>query len=199
MPPRASLLSNLVRSPGAAPSALDRRRGFTLLEIVIAVTILASFLLPMLLILSRSKVRTIKITQQRELRDLAQRRLFDRIYYDEEESGDFAAEGRPEWLWTIPAPELVGSGEQVLLEYRIEIRTPQKIEGTTEDGESTASSTSTAASRLRSRELIRDDGEYSVYEMVVWTFPDEQWYYEQEELYLQGQYSPLHGDPNLMR
>ena len=74
--------------------------GFTLLELVIAVTILGAYLLPLMLIVTKSKVRAIKFTQQRELRDLAQRKLFDRIhYYVEDDSGTFELEGRPEWTW----------------------------------------------------------------------------------------------------
>ena len=150
-----------------------RRGGFTLLEIVVAVTILATFLLPMMLIITKAKVRAIRYTQQREVRDLAQRKLFDRMhYYEEKDSGDFSLEGRPEWTWQIDPPELVGSGEQVLLEYRIRVYLPQSLE---EDGGAS--------------------GEGSTYEMSIWSFPDERWYEEQDALYAQGQYSQLYGDP----
>ena len=153
-----------------------RRTGFTLLEIVIAVTILAAFLLPLMLIVSRSKARAIRFTQERQLRDLAQRKLFDVIhYYEERTAGDFAEELRPDWAWRVDAPEMVGQGEQPLLEYRIYVSIPQKLEGLS-GGE---------------------EGEGSTYELNVWTFPDERWYEEQELLYQQGQYSPLYGDPRL--
>ena len=154
--------------------------GFTLLELIIAVTILASFVLPMLLILSKSKVRTIKMTQERQLRDLAQRTLFDRIhYYIEENEGVF--DERPEWTWEIPLPEVVNQGnqgQQILLEYRILVYTPQQI------GQAGATA------------IADEEAEESVYEMSVWTFPDEEWYAEQDELYARGQYSILHGNPN---
>ena len=53
--------------PSRPARAGRRARGFTLLELVIAVTILAAFLLPLMLIVSRSKVRAVKFTQAREL------------------------------------------------------------------------------------------------------------------------------------
>ena len=88
--------------------ALPRARGFTLLELVVAVTILATFLLPMMLIVTRSKVSAIKYTMQREVRDLAQRKLFDRIhYYEERDRGDYSTEGHPSWTWEVGLPEIV--------------------------------------------------------------------------------------------
>ena len=152
-------------------------RGFTLLELIIAVTLLAGFLLPLMLIVSKSKIRAIKYTHERELRDLAQRKLFDRIhYYEDRDQGDFAAEGHPSWTWEIPLPEMVGQGEQPLLEYTIHVHVPQQIEGQSSSSES---------------------GEGSTYELELWTFPDERWYEEQQYLYDQGQYSPLFGDPRM--
>lgn len=154
------------------------RRGFTLLELIIAVTLLVTFLLPMILIVTNSKVRAIRYTQQREVRDLAQRKLFDRMhYYEERDSGDFSAEGRSSWAWVISPPEMVGNSEQVLLQYKITVTVPQQL------GDSAA-----AAS---------DGGEGSQFEMTVWAFPDERWYVEQEDLYARGLYSPLYGDPSL--
>jgi len=128
-----------------------------------------------MLIVTKSKVRAIKFTQQRELRDLAQRKLFDRIhYYIEDDSGTFELEGRPEWTWTVPQAQMVGQGEQPLLEYMITVEVPQKIEGVTSTDE---------------------DG--SVYELRLWSFPDERWYEEQEMLAERGLYTPLYGDPAL--
>jgi prepilin-type N-terminal cleavage/methylation domain-containing protein len=159
-------------------------RGFTLLELVVAVTILATFLLPMMLIVTRSKVRAIKYTQQREVRDLAQRKLFDRIhYYEEKDRGDFSVEGHPSWTWEVSLPEIVSGGmtsseggeEQVLLQYTIRVSVPQNLE---------ESSSSTSG-------LGSGSQEGSTYEMSLWTFPDERWYEEQEYLMERGQYSPL--------
>jgi len=152
-------------------------RGFTLLELILAITLLVSFLLPMMLIITNSKVRAIKYTQRREVRDLAQRKLFDRIhFYEEKDSGDFTAEGHPSWTWMISPPEMVGNSEQVLLQHKITVSVPQQIEGGS--GGSTSS-------------------EGSSFEMTVWSFPDTRWYDEQAALYEQGQYSPLYGDPKL--
>jgi type II secretory pathway pseudopilin PulG len=168
MPRRPALISS--------PGLFRRGGGFTLLELIVAVTLLAGFLLPMMLIVSRAKVRAIKYTQRREVRDLAQRKLFDRIhYYEELDSGDFSAEGHPEWTWEILPPQMVGSGEQVLLEYKITVAVPQKLD-------------ETAAGS-------GGEQEGSTYEMSVWAFPDTRWYEEQDALYESGQYSPLYGDP----
>lgn len=161
----------------ARPVPLQRWSGFTLLELIVSVTLLVSFLLPMMLIVSQAKVRAIRYTQKREVRDLAQRKLFDRIhYYEERDSGDFSLEGHRDWTWEIGPPQMVGNGEQVLLEYTIRVRLPQKLEG--------ASSGGAAGS---------DEG--STYELSVWTFPDSRWYEEQAALYESGQYSPLYGSP----
>ena len=195
---------------------LTRRRGFTLLEMVIAVTILASFVLPMLLILARSKVRTIRTQQHRQLRDLAQRKLFDRIhYYEENDAGDFTEEGRPEWTWEVLPPEMVGNGDQVLLQYTVMVHTPQKIEeggggggdpGGAMDllggaGGRRGSSSFRGTGSFRGTSSFRGtggafDGEGSTFELSVWTFPDDQWYLEQEELANRGLASELYGDPN---
>ena len=152
-------------------------RGFTLLELILAVTLLATYLLPMMLIITRAKTRAIVYTLQREVRDLAQRKLFDRMhYYETNDSGDFSAEGHPSWTWRVSPPEMVGQGEQVLLQYTIDVELPQKLEG--------ASSGET-------------EGVGSTYQMSVWAFPDSRWYEEQQALYDQGMYSPLYGDPAL--
>lgn len=153
-------------------------RGFTLLELIIAVTILATFVLPMILIMTRAKVRAIQYTIQREVRDLAHRKLFDRIhYYEERDSGDFADEGRSEWTWVVHPPEMIGNSTQALLEYRITITLPQKLDGDSAGGTA--------------------EGEDSTFEMSVWSFPDTRWYEEQAALYEQGFYSPLYGDPRM--
>ena len=158
-------------------SVTSRSRAFTLLELIIAVTLLAVFLLPMMLIITKAKVRAIQYTQQRQVRDLAQRKLFDVIhYYDESRSGDFSLDGHPQWLWQVDPPELMGQNEPVLLQYTIHVQVPQKIQGSKTGGE---------------------EGEGSTYSMSLWTFPDIRWYEEQDLLFEQGQYSPLYGDPRL--
>ncbi len=156
-----------------AAQAVRSSAGFTLLELIVAITILASFILPLLDILSKAKIRTTIATQERQLRDFAHRKLFDRMhFYEEEDSGDFAAEGRAEWTWEILPLQLVGQGEQALLEYTIEVYTPQKLGG-------------------RSEEHASEEG--SVYRFSAWTFPDPQWYDEQEQLNAMGYDSLLYG------
>ena len=158
-----------------SPSRIRRHTrtgGFTLLELILAVTILASFILPMLLVLSKAKVRTTIMTQKRQLHDLAHRKLLDHVhYYEENNEGDFTAEGRAEWTWEVLEPEMVGGGDQPLLQYTIRVYTPQKLG---DDAESAG-----------------EDG--SVYELTVWNFPDRQWYEDQAILYEQGQESLLYG------
>ena len=153
--------------PGSSPW------GFTLLELIISVTLLVTFLLPMTLLVTRSKARTIRYTQNRQVRDLAQRKLFDRIhFYEERDSGDFSEEGHANWTWIVHPPEMVGSGEQVLLAYRIEVSVPQQL-----------------------KENASSSEEGSTFQMIVWSFPDMRWYEEQDALYEQGMYTPLYGDP----
>jgi prepilin-type N-terminal cleavage/methylation domain-containing protein len=166
-----------VRSSSRFPRHGRRQRGFTLLELILAVTLLATYLLPMILIISQAKARAIKYTLQREVRDFAQRKLFDRIhYYETNDAGDFSAEGHPSWTWRVSPPEMVGQGEQVLLQYTIDVELPQKLDG--------ASPGDT-------------EGAGSVYQTSLWAFPDARWYEEQQALYDQGLYSPFYGDPAL--
>jgi len=165
--------------PAIHPMKTRSSGGFTLLEIVIAVTMLAVFLLPMMLIVSQSKIRAIRYTQQREVRDLAQRKLFDRIhYYDLADQGDFSLEGHSEWRWQIDPPEMVGASEQALLEYTIKVTVPQRLEG---DPSAKAG----------------EPGEGSTYQMSLWTFPNALWYEEQALIYDSGGYSPIYGSKTM--
>jgi len=180
----------------SGPRRHTASRGFTLLELVIAVTLLVSYLLPMMLIISRCKVRAIKYTQQREVRDLAQRQLFNRVHYSEMEGktyeqmdqGDFAADGRPTWTWKIDPPQMIGSGEQILLEYTIQVTLPQNL------GNQSTGSTEGLTEGL-TEGFTAGSAEGSTYQMSVWVFPDEGWYEEQDYLFEHGLYSPLYGDP----
>lgn len=145
----------------------------------------------MMLIISRCKIRAIKYTQQRELRDLAQRKLFDRIHYLEpNDSGDFTDDGHPTWTWNVSPPEMVGNGETVILQYAIEVHTPQRIL-------SQAGPPDDSGLALDGGSSSSDSGqEGDTYTLSVWTLPDDRWYEEQQVLYDQGYYSPLYGDPN---
>ncbi len=165
--------------PVATTTGATRRRaakgGFTLLELIVAVTILASFVLPILEVLAQSRGRAIRYTQLRQVRDLAQQKLHDRIHFIvEEDEGTFEEEGRPKWNWIVHPPELRSQGEQVLLEYTISVEVPFKLPGGAES-----------------------EFGGSTYEYTAWTFPSELWYEEQDLLYDAGQPSLLWGDPAL--
>ncbi len=183
-----------------------RSGGFTLLEIIIAVTMLAAFLLPMMLIVSESKIRAIRYTQQREVRDLAQRKLFDRVhYYEEADRGTFEIEGHPDWFWEIDPPEMIGSSEQVLLEYTIKVTIPQRLEGASagSGGGTGGMGSGTSGTGGSSRGSGIDRGgsssseEGSTYQMNLWAFPDTRWYDDQQLIYDRGGYSPLYGSQNM--
>jgi prepilin-type N-terminal cleavage/methylation domain-containing protein len=167
-----------------------RARGFTLLELVIAVTLLAAFILPILYIITEAKVRAIKYTQARQVHELAQRKLYDRIhYYEVEDAGTFEREGRPSWTWEIlpPATRSGGMGQQsvqVLIEYTIRVTVPFSLDA----GGASAAGGLLAASSPRGG---------STYEYTLWSFPDERWYEEQQYLFESGRMSALYGDPAL--
>ncbi|HVR74972.1 MAG TPA: prepilin-type N-terminal cleavage/methylation domain-containing protein [Planctomycetota bacterium] len=184
--PEAGILTS-PRGPGERAAG-----GFTLLELIIAVTMLAVFLLPMMLIVAKAKNRAIQYTIEREVRDLAQRKLFDRIhYYEVADRGDFSQEGRTAWTWEILPPEPVGGGEQVLLQYTIEVSLPQKINA----GSGAGAGAGLAASSAHGQGEGVGEGEGSIYQMSLWTFPDARWYEEQAILYESGQPSQLYGSP----
>ena len=123
---RPSGAGRALRSRGRAERA---RGGFTLLELVIAVTMLATFILPMLYLISESRVRAMRYTIRRQVHGLAQAKLHDRIhYYEVEDSGTFEEEGHPSWVWEIPPPELRTQSEQVILTYTIRVEVPQQLE-----------------------------------------------------------------------
>ena len=161
-------------------------RGFTLIELVLAVTLLAAFVLPILYLLTEAKARTYRFTQERKIRDLAHSKLFDRIhYYETNDSGTFEDQGRTEqesvkygqWTWEVPPPQVRGQSEQVLLEYTIHVRVPHRL------------------GAKKSDDPLLGDMDTSTYEYSVWTFPDERWFEEQQYLYETGQASLLYGDP----
>ncbi len=150
--------------------------GFTLLELIVAFVILALFVLPMLEIVAAARVRATRYTHDRMVRDLAQRKLFERVYSIELlNAGTFEAEGHPEWTWEISEPELapgsssssMESSDSVLLQYTIRVTTPQMAAGS--GGGSQGSG-----------------GSGNAFEMSTWAFPSQEWKEEQEYLRAQG-------------
>ena len=171
-----------------------RSGGFTLLELVISVTLLATFILPMLHLISEARVRAVRYTTERQVRELAQQKLHDRIhYYEVEDAGTFEADGRPLWRWEMDPPEMRSQGEQVILAYTIRVSIPQKLEGSAGGGGAGAGTQAAGAGQL---DWYGPGGEGSTYQYTLWTLPDERWYEEQQYLYEQGYYSPLDGYPD---
>jgi prepilin-type N-terminal cleavage/methylation domain-containing protein len=152
-----------------------RAKGFTLLELIVAFTILSLFVLPMLEIISAAQIRAVNYTRERVVRDLAQRKLFERMYFIEPENeGNFELEGYKDWTWQVVfPPEIVnqGAGDQFLLQYTIRVTTPHSQAGGGASGG-------------------LDLGEVKpAFEMSAWTFPSQQWLDE----YSAGYYDDLYG------
>jgi hypothetical protein len=192
-------------------STREPSAGFTLLELIIAFSLLALFILPTLELVHQARVRTHHYTLKREVQDLAQRKLFDRIYMYSEEtvlsgamsemSGSFTEEGHADWEWEIPYPQLINQGEQVLLEYTIRVYAPQLSQGSGSGGSSGSSGEESSmisdffgsligqgggASRSLGSFYADPSGRQPSYELTTWTFPSESWYDEQQALAEQG-------------
>ena len=169
-----------------------RRAGFTLLELVVAFTILAMFVLPILEIIAASRMRAVKYTRERAVRDLAQRKLFDRIYYVEQaDTGTFEVEGHPDWTWEVMPPNVVSQGEQVLLEYTIRVTTSQSLAASESGSFSEASSGSGSSGSSSGGGSLGSAG--GAFEMSAWTFPSQAWLDEQQDLQAKGYDSVLNG------
>ena len=154
--------------------------GFTLLELIIAVTLLAVFVLPMFEILTASRVRAIRYTQARQIKSLAQQKLHDRInFVIEEDEGTCEDEGHKDWNWIIDPPQPRSQGEQVVLEYTINVEVPIQIEG--------AANGSGGSDQF---------GNGSSYQYTTWTLPNPRWIKDQQYLRDTGMESLLYGNPD---
>ena len=167
----------------------NTRAGFTLLELVIAIAMLAAFIIPMLKTLGESCQRSVNYTRQRQIKSYAQNKLYDHINFVEdkngnyvetdgafEEDGEAVFPGSREWTWVIDPPQLKSPGEQLLLEYRITVTVPFDLDG---QGDSSG----------------EDGRKESSVSYTIWTFPSEAWMEEQEMLFDDGEPTPLYGDP----
>ncbi|MBI4586206.1 MAG: prepilin-type N-terminal cleavage/methylation domain-containing protein [Planctomycetes bacterium] len=189
--------------------------GFTLLELVVAFAILALFVLPVLEIVHQSRLRAGRTALKREVQDLAQKKLYERIYTYSQETidaaalrtgiqpmeGNFAEEGRPNWEWNIPYPEIVSQGEQVLLQYTIQVFAPEieanQIGGGSGAGGGILDGLLGAFGLGGSTGLpssLNSSGRPASYEMTTWIFPSESWYLEQEQLLNLGINTGYYGD-----
>ena len=170
----------------------NTRAGFTLLELVIALAMLATFIVPMLNTLGESRARSSNYTRQRQIKGYAQNKLHDHINFVQipPESGHFVGTegtfekkdgksvfpGSKDWTWVIDPPQLKSQGEQVLLEYRITVTVPFDL-----DGQSGSSD--------------EDGRKESSVSYTVWTFPSEAWLDDQNRLFDDGEPTLLYGDP----
>ncbi len=167
-------------------STRNTRAGFTLLELVIAIAMLAAFIMPMLNTLGESRRRSVNYTRQRQIKSYAQNKLHDHINFVEdkngnlveadgtfEEDGESVFTGAKEWPWVIYPPQLKSQGEQILLEYRITVTVPDGQGGS--DGE--------------------DGRKESSVSYTVWTFPSELWLEDQQLRSDDGEPTLLYGDP----
>ena len=166
------------------------REGFTLLELIIAITMLAVFIVPMLRTLGESRERSVNYTHQRQIKSYAQNKLHDHINFVQDENGNLVesegafvdADGEPvfpgsrEWTWVIDPPQLKSQGEQILLEYRITVTVPFNLDGQGGSG----------------GEDGRNESDVSY---TVWTFPSDAWLEDQERLFDLGEPTLLYGDP----
>ncbi|MEE3053113.1 MAG: hypothetical protein VYB34_05215 [Planctomycetota bacterium] len=167
--------------PDPAPKA---EPGFTLLELIISVTLLTLFVVPIGQALNDARIRSIRYTQARQVKSLAQQKLHDRINVRPEEGelelpegeGDFEEEGHPSWSWIVDPPQPRSQGEQVVLEYTITVEVPFQLENGNSDS------------------ALSTEG--SSYQYTTWTFPNEAWYETQEYLFDNGMESLLYGNPD---
>ena len=171
-------------------STRNTRAGFTLLELVIAIAMLAAFIMPMLNTLGESRRRSVNYTRQRQIKSYAQNKLHDHINFVEDKNGNlveadgtFEEDGEPvfpgsrEWTWVIDPPQLKSQGEQILLEYRITVTVPFDLDGQggSEEGPY--------------------GGKESSVSYTVWTFPSELWLEDQQLRSDDGEPTLLYGDP----
>ena len=167
----------------------NTRAGFTLLELVIAIAMLAAFIIPMLNTLGESSVRSVNYTRQRQIKSYAQNKLHDHINFVEDKNGNFVEsdgtfeeDGEPvfpgsrEWTWVIDPPQLKSQGEQILLEYRITVTVPFDLDGQGGSND-------------------EDGRKESSVSYTVWTFPSDAWMEDQERLFDLGEPTLLYGDP----
>ena len=186
------MISRTEMHPASANQTLSRnaREGFTLLELIIAITMLAVFIVPMLRTLGESRERSVNYTRQRQIKSYAQNKLHDHINFVEDENGNLVEnegtfvdeDGEPvfpgsrDWIWVIDPPQLKSQGEQILLEYRITVTVPFNLDG---QGSS-------------SGEDGRNESNVSY---TIWTFPSAAWMEDQERLFDLGEPTLLYGDP----
>ena len=131
-----------------------------MLELIVAFAILAMFIVPLLEVVHAARMRAATYSRDRAARELAQRKLYDRVYSIElNNQGNFEAEGHPDWTWEYGEPQIVSQGEQILLQHEIVVHT-QPGGGLSDDDAESSPSTGSAS------------GDYR---MSIWAFPTQEW------------------------
>ena len=169
------MMGNTLRSGRGLRSALGR--GFTLVELVLALAILGLTLTTLLFMRIEAVQKVTAIVEERELRRIAQEILEQKMAEfmsneEEELAGDL--EGRPGWHWEWFEPtdprNVIQEGEEILLACTVRLYYPNPDD---------------------------PDGEEQTYELTSWIMPSEEtlaYVKEQQELlYEEGGMMPYDG------
>ena len=102
----------------------NEQRGFTLLELVLAVAILGGSLLTLLFLRTSAVERAAAYNRDREIQRLAQEKLDEVVFELEEEvEGNFEEQLHPDWFWSVEVVSLSQDGPE-LLECQITVTYP---------------------------------------------------------------------------
>lgn len=182
----------------SSPCHASRGAGFTLLELLVAFAILALFVLPMLEIVHDARIRAVRYSVKREVQELAQQVLLERVYTYDDKSfeagamapivGTFEEFGRPDWEYQIDPPEMLNDGQQLLLEYTIHVNAPQlkavNMNAGIGGGEGAGMEDLGTFDSMFGRTPPFDPE--TSYKMSTWALPSEAFYEERDYLREQG-------------
>jgi hypothetical protein len=148
----------------------------------------------MLEIVHDSRIRAMRYSIKREVQELAQQVLLERIYTYDDESfeagamaprvGTFEAFKRPNWEYQIDPPKMLNDGQQLLLEYTIHVNAPQLRAINIHEGLSATQEDLGGFSDLFGQAAPFDPE--TSYKMSTWALPSEAFYEERDYLREQG-------------